>query len=156
MPFRGSKIGGFIDRLDMVHDPETGEERIRVIDYKTASRKLKPMADVDAIFDPANIKDHSDYYLQTFLYSYIVANKMKKPVSPSLLFIQHAGAEDYDPTLCLGKEPVKDINSVSERYLQLLNEKLNEIFHPDLAFTPTEDTARCKLCPYAAICSCGG
>ena len=156
MPFRGSKIGGFIDRLDMVHDPETGEERIRVIDYKTASRKLKPMADVDAIFDPANIKDHSDYYLQTFLYSYIVANKMKKPVSPSLLFIQHAGAEDYDPTLCLGKEPVKNINSVSERYLQLLNEKLNEIFHPDLAFTPTEDTARCKLCPYAAICSCGG
>ena len=34
MPYGDTIIGGYIDRLDMVTDPETGEDRIRVIDYK--------------------------------------------------------------------------------------------------------------------------
>ena len=152
MDYQDTIIGGYIDRLDKVTDPETGEERIRVIDYKTGARRLKPLADVDAIFDPANIHEHSDYYLQAFLYSYIVRREVKQPVSPSLLFIQHAGAEDYDPTLCLGKEAVKDIATVSERYMELLDETIHDIFNSHQAFTPTDDAARCRTCPYASLC----
>ena len=148
----GWKIGGLIDRLDMVPDPETGEDLIRVVDYKTGSRRLKALPDVDAIFDPANIKEHSDYYLQAFLYSYIVASESQRAVSPALLFIQHAGADDYDPILKLGKEPVRDIRTVAERYMQLLQQKISEIFNPDLAFSPTDDPLRCRTCPYAALC----
>ena len=147
-----TKIGGYIDRLDQVTDSETGEARIRVVDYKTGGRKPKNFTDIDAIFDPQNIKDHSDYYLQAFLYSHIVRRETKLPVSPALLFIQHAGAEDYDPTLVLGKEPVRDIATVSERFMQLLHETINEVFNPDLAFTPTSDHDRCRNCPYAALC----
>ncbi len=145
-------IGGYIDRLDQVTDPETGEPLIRVVDYKTGGYRLKALPDIEAIFDPQNIKDHSDYYQQAFLYSHIVRRETTTPVSPALLFIQHAGADDYDPTLCLGKEPVRDIASVSDTFMQLLSNKMGEIFDPAQSLTPTDDRKRCDTCPYAAIC----
>ena len=96
-------LGGIIDRLDSITLPD-GTERIRVVDYKTGSRRQKSLATVEAIFLQESLKDHSDYYLQTFLYSHIVSlTAGGTPVSPALLFIQHAAADDYDPTLCLGR-----------------------------------------------------
>ena len=152
MPWGDSFVGGIIDRLDCVTDPVSGQERIRVIDYKTGSRRLRPMPDVDAIFDPAQIPNHSDYYLQAFLYSHIVSRAKKEPVSPALLFIQHATAEDYDPTLVVGREPVTDITVHADRFIALLKETTDAIFSPDLRFTPTDDRNRCRSCPYAALC----
>ena len=146
------RIGGYIDRLDSVADPETGEERIRVIDYKTGAYTVKGLPDVDAIFDPENIKDHSDYFLQAFLYSHIIRQETTTAVSPALLFIQHAGTDDYDPTLRLGKEPVRDIATEAPRFMSLLNEKVSEIFNAEITFMPTDDMKRCRTCPYATLC----
>ena len=145
-------VGGIIDRLDCITDPETGEDHIRVIDYKTGSRHLKPMPDVEAIFSQETIKEHSDYYLQTFLYAHIVRSKTSKSVSPCLLFIQHAGGEDYNPTLCIGKEQVADIATYSEKYIQLFELLLGDIFNPQIPFTPTDDRKRCETCPFASLC----
>ena len=145
-------LGGMIDRLDSITTPD-GEEQIRVIDYKTGSRRLKALADVDAIFAQESLKDHSDYYLQAFLYSHIVRLKsIDKAVSPALLFIQHAGTDDYNPTLCLGREPVNDIAVVSESYMKQLSSLISDIFNPALSFTPTDDKKRCTNCPYAHLC----
>ena len=145
-------IGGRIDRLDCINTPDGGE-RIRVIDYKTGSKRLKTFADVEAIFDPANIREHSDYYLQTFLYSILQRrNTNGTPVSPALLFIQHAGSEDYDPILSLGKTPVGDIADISDLFLQKLHEIIGDIFNPDISFCPTDFRQRCSNCPYAALC----
>ena len=152
MPWGETKVGGIIDRLDSVIDTTTGQERIRVIDYKTGASHLRPMPDVDAIFNPAQIPNHSDYYLQTFLYSHIVRQHWESPVSPSLLFIQHAAAEGYNPTLVIGREPVTDIAVHSDRFITLLKETTDAIFSPDLRFTPTDDRNRCRFCPYAALC----
>ena len=152
MPFGDTVIRGIIDRLDQITDPETGEDMVRVIDYKTGARKQKDLPDVAAIFDPANVKEHSDYYLQAFLYSHIVRQEKNIPVSPLLLFVQYTGAENYEPTLKLGKEPVKDIANVSDEFIQLLTEKMSEIFSQDLAFSPTEDAERCRTCPYQMLC----
>ncbi len=145
------KIGGRIDRLDLINEG-TPEERIRVIDYKSGSTRLKAMPDVESIFNPEKIHDHSDYYLQAFVYSDIVRRKRNKPVSPALLFIQHAGVEDYDPTLKIGKEPVLDIAEHSARFNELLNQKIDEMISPDTPFNPTEDLKVCRSCPYAMMC----
>ena len=147
-----SSIGGRIDRLDLIND-----EYIRVVDYKTGSKRLKPLADVDAIFEPENIHEHSDYYLQTFVYADIVSRQMKArnpqaKVSPALLFIQYAGGEDYDPTLCLSREPVRDIAEVSARFNELLDAKIQEMFSPDVPFVPTDDMKTCGKCPYRLMC----
>jgi hypothetical protein len=152
MPWGETQVGGIIDRLDCVTDPASGQERIRVIDYKTGARHLRPMPDVDAIFDPAQIPNHSDYYLQAFLYSHIVQQRKEEVVSPALLFIQHAAAEGYDPTLVVGRSPVTDITVHSGRFIALLQETIDAIFSPDLPFTPTDDRNRCRSCPYAALC----
>ena len=143
------KIGGRIDRLDQLSDGT-----IRVVDYKTGGRRLKPLADVDAIFLPENIHEHSDYYLQTFVYADIVSRQhsSKFKVSPALLFIQHAGADDYDPVLCFGKERITDIAPYSAHFNELLEQKVAEIFSPETPFTPTCDTKICRSCPYAQLC----
>ena len=150
------KIGGRIDRLDQMNDG-----RIRVIDYKTGSRQLKPLPDVEAIFDPEQIHNHCDYYLQTFVYADIVSRQQsqkpttsgqKAAVSPALLFIQHAAKDDYDPTLCFGKEKIVDVADYSARFNELLEQKANEIFSPALSFTPTNDLKTCRNCPYLSIC----
>ena len=145
------KIGGRIDRLDQMSDG-----RIRVVDYKTGSHKLKALADVEDIFDPSKIHDHADYYLQTFVYADIVSQQhtaaSQKPVSPALLFIQHAAGKDYDPTLCFGKERILDIREHSQRFNELLEEKINEIFSQNIPFTPTTDLKVCRTCPYLQMC----
>lgn len=144
-------VCGRIDRLDLVCEG-TSEERLRVIDYKTGGTFLKPLNDVDDIFSPEKIHDHSDYYLQAFLYADIVSRKENRPVSPGLYFIQHANGDDYDPTLCFGRTPVRDIAEYSTRFGELLQQTIVEIFSPDIPFQPTSDIRNCKSCPYAALC----
>ena len=154
------KIGGRIDRLDLV-DEGTASERIRVVDYKTGASPIKSLPDVDAIFLPQNIHNHSDYYLQTLLYADIVRSDRPSSVShlpsdiaisPALLFIQHAGAEGYDPTLCFGRDRILDISSHSSRFNELLSQVITEILSPDVPFRPTTDLQVCASCPFAAIC----
>ena len=148
----GFKVGGIIDRLDSIYNTETGEDQIRVVDYKTGSRDASSLPDVASIFSSEAIKDHSDYFLQTFLYAHIVRSKSPNKVSPCLLFIQHAGGKDYDPTLSIGKEPVTDIATYSDEYISLFENLLAEIFNPQLSFTPTDDRRRCETCPFASLC----
>ena len=154
------KIGGRIDRLDLV-DEGTANERIRIIDYKTGASPIKPLPDVDAVFLPQNIHNHSDYYLQTLLYANIVRSNRPSSIShlpsdiaisPALIFIQHAAADDYDPTLCFGRDRILDISPYSQRFNELLDETITEILSPDIPFRPTTDLQVCASCPYASIC----
>ena len=177
------KVGGVVDRIDLISLPD-GTERIRVVDYKTSNTRLKPLPDVAAIFDPANIRYHSDYYLQAILYSCLVGENaflnqredsvvpLKKhsarggttsqdvferdntvrPVSPCLLFIQHAGTDNYDPTLILGKTPITDVAEIKDEFMHHLTNLITEIFDPNTPFLPTEERTRCKSCPFHALC----
>ena len=145
------RIGGRIDRLDLICE-DTPQERIRVIDYKTGSSQLRPLPDVESIFSPEKIHDHSDYYLQTFVYADIVRQQRQKPTSPALLFIQHAAADDYDPTLRFGREPILDIADHSQRFNELLDQQITQIFSPEVAFQPTSDLKTCRTCPYQQMC----
>lgn len=145
--FCGMKIGGRIDRLDQQKDGT-----IRVVDYKTGSQKLTPLASVEDIFNPEKIQKHSDYYLQTFVYADIVRRQHDKPVVPALLFIQHASKDDYNPVLRFGKEEIRDIADYSQDFNALLEEKVKEIFSTDKPFRPTEDLNICRTCPYRQMC----
>ncbi len=153
---RKIKIGGIIDRLDMVTDPTTGKPTIRVVDYKTGSPIKSVIKSIDEVFEGNSYK-HSDYYLQTFLYSLIInnSNKLnpsKYNVSPALLFIKQASADNYDPVLCIDEHKVTDIGIYKTEYLKLLKEKLGEIFSKQKPFVPTNDKRTCKMCAFRMIC----
>ena len=155
-------IGGFIDRLDAVaaNGNANGKnlaERIRVIDYKTGRISTTHPRALDEVFNPSMLNKHTDYYLQSMLYSIIVKhnkdlNPGQDPVSPSLLFIQNAGAEDYDPTLKMGKELISSIDVYEEEFMKQLKVLIANIFDKDQPFRPTDDKHRCEYCPYAALC----
>ena len=159
------RIGGFIDRLDSVaasgNPLALGNlaERIRVIDYKTGRSRTSHPKDIEEVFStqPLAIGKHNDYYLQAILYSLIVKNDRRynpaqEPVSPGLLFIQNAGADDYDPTLKLGKELLTDVAPLETEFTDHLRSLLADIYDPALPLKPTEDKKRCVFCPYAALC----
>ena len=155
-------IGGFIDRLDAVaaNGNANGNnlaERIRVIDYKTGRIATTHPKALDEVFNPSMLNKHTDYYLQSMLYSIIVKhnknlNPGQEPVSPGLLFIQNAGAEDYDPTLKMGKELISSIDVYEEEFMKQLKVLIANIFDKDQPFRPTDDKHRCEYCPYAALC----
>lgn len=153
------KIGGFIDRLDAISPISNISERIRVIDYKTGRAQTTHPKDIDEMFSatPQALSKHTDYYLQAFLYSMIIKNSKRynsaqDPVSPGLLFIQSAGAEDYDPTLKLGREKIEDITPYEEDFMAHLRSLIADIYNPALPLRPTCDKKRCEYCPYAGLC----
>ena len=153
------KIGGFIDRLDAISHISNISERIRVIDYKTGRAQTTHPKDIDEMFSatPQALSKHTDYYLQAFLYSMIIKNSKRynsaqEPVSPGLLFIQNAGAEDYDPTLKLGREKIEDIAPYEEDFMTHLRSLIADIYNPALPLRPTSDKKRCEYCPYAGLC----
>lgn len=153
---RKLKVGGIIDRLDAVG---TGSDRcMRVIDYKTGNKPSKKINNIEGIFDSQYVStSHSDYFLQTILYSLVVSNDKTlnaeaSPVSPALLFIQHISGDDYDPTLEINGEKVKDAEPLREEFSQHLREVLKEIFDPYSNFIATPFKDSCKSCPYATLC----
>ena len=146
-------VGGSIDRLDIVGSGQ--QERIRVIDYKTGGGRLTNLPDVESIFHTNEA--HNGYYLQTLLYSSIVRqdtqlNHDQLPVSPALLFIQHSAGDDYDPTLCFGKEKITDVYPFIPTFQEMLQSCVDEIFNPDIPFQPVSDQKTCRNCPYVQLC----
>ena len=133
------KMGGIIDRLDMVWDQTAGTKRIRVVDYKTGSRALTSRINtVEEIFEqPIVPQKHADYYLQTMLYS---------------LFVKNDAKHNADHLPVAGKEKMKDISEYEESFSHGIKEVLTEIFEPSVPFKPTADRAICATCPYRQFC----
>ncbi len=152
-----TNIGGWIDRLDQI-----GDGTLRIVDYKTGSHKPLALASVEDIFEPAQLHNHSDYYLQTFVYADIVRRGFARqnypvcdgshPASPALLFIQHANGESYDPTLCFGRTPIRDIAEYSGLFNEMLQKVVEEMFNKNASFMPTADIKICQSCPYRMLC----
>jgi len=146
---------GNIDRIDEIQDNHGAF--IRVVDYKTGSNNSMNVKNIDDIFNPEKIDNHTDYYLQAILYSLILRNEhpinaANHPISPALLFIQHATGKDYDPTLQLDKQPITDVANYQSEFMDQLKVLIEDIFNPDISFNPTEKTKQCQYCPYRNIC----
>ena len=150
-------IGGYIDRLDMVKD-EDGRNRIRIIDYKTGKLPSMKVNSIPELFTNENMrKKHTDYFLQTIFYSLIVChsrewNKENAQVSPALMFIQYAGADEFNPIISINNEPVYDVSKYDEEFTHHLESVLSEIFDSSIPFSPTKDKETCKNCPYRQLC----
>ncbi|GAB6981827.1 PD-(D/E)XK nuclease family protein [Prevotella dentasini] len=151
-------VGGRVDRLDEVN-LSLASPRLRVVDYKTGNSVSKPLKTVEELFDSKKIITcKADYQLQSLLYSLLVStedverNPDHHPVSPALLFIQHAGAEDYSPVLTLNGDEIVCATDYAEEFYRLLRDKLSELYNPDIPFAPTDNVDACTYCPYRQMC----
>lgn len=153
---RNVEIGGIIDRMDEINI-DSDRHRIRVVDYKTGNSKPGAMRSMDDIFSREKIERHSNYYIQAMLYSMIVSrstsiNLQQLPVSPALLFIQHAGVKDYNPILKINKKEITDMRQWNDTFEEHLRNVVTQILEPTTAFEPTKDKKVCENCPYKRLC----
>ncbi len=145
-------IGGRIDRLDIVG---TGSNRcLRVIDYKTGHRPLSSPSSVETIFQPgATGQEH--YYLQTFLYCMLLAEREQLPLRPCLFYITEAtDPATYKPTLSLGRETLDTFSpALITEFRERLCNLVSEIFNPALPFSQTTDRpTACHRCDFCQLC----
>lgn len=149
------QLYGNIDRIDEIE--EEGNNRIRIIDYKTGNNNRAIVNSIDDIFNPSKINNHTNYFLQSMLYALIIRddkniNPENIKVSPALLFIQHTLAKDYDPTLLLNKEKITDIAQFKDDFVAGLKRLIEDILDSSKPFLPTDDKSRCETCIYKLIC----
>lgn len=145
---RTLRIGGIIDRLD------SKDGTLRIVDYKTGGEP-STVTSVESLFLPA--EKRPGYVLQTFMYAAIMTRRQAMPVAPSLLYIHKAASPDYSPVIRMGepykdKTPVSDFRPYDEEFRARLQELLEEIFHPDIAFTQTEFASHCAYCDFRELC----
>lgn len=147
-------IKGIIDRLDSA-STGNGSTQVRVVDYKTGMSQPS-IADIESIFQPEKIDKHSDYYLQTMLYSIIKSKQLNVPIAPALLYPGRITKEDYNPVLTFGSGAKKfTISNAAEyeaEFMESLKGLLSEIFNRNHPFSPTEYTDRCKRCAFLRLC----
>jgi hypothetical protein len=156
---------GTIDRIDIKTD------HMRVIDYKTGSVKLDytTMSDVfgkttqEDTEDISVRKQGNKYILQTLLYCWMLENdplahqeQAKRgnllELAPHLFPTRQL--HDLSTHTCLHDKSGPKFYSglIPQEFIEELTCLLEEIFNPDIPFSPTEDKAKCKDCYLAQIC----
>ena len=166
------QVQGIIDRLDAVIDNE-GKVRIRVIDYKTGSPDSKAIHTIDDLFEKGIDRQHRGYFLQTSLYSLMVADNIangklslatlipgitpqqcqEAKIAPALLYIRNYNDDNADPTLCLDKTPIYDITKYTDDIRQGVGNTLTEIFDINEVFEAAPEDRTCANCHCRLLCN---
>ncbi len=160
-------IGGYIDRLDLLHTP-TGD-RIRIVDYKTSS-KPQNAKNVEELFDPE--KCAGNYHImQTLYYCKVLTDPACQPspatcpVVPALMYCAKDYGNNYSGIVKFSlfdnkKEELTDYKEqCSETYDALLDEKIKEIFtsdeedHEHGSFEQCTDEQNCTYCDFLSYCN---
>ena len=140
-------IKGIADRIDRKGDVTY------IVDYKTGSEKTNKFSLVEDLFNRTKQADY-DYFIQTILYCTAMNEEGHPKTSPSLLYIGKFNNYDSYPILELNKTPIeitKDCE-ISTTFNSLIASSLTDLFSADNAFTPTQNTDECKLCPFHSLC----
>ena len=139
-----------IDRLDRINDKETGERRLRIIDYKTGSKKNEADS-IEHIFE-GHYKAAHLFQLLTYAWLLEKINKVTD-VDKSMLEIYHLPdmKKDKRGFPCINKKPVKSYSEYSEEFSERFEKMINEIFEKE-AFETPKDSSRCQFCNLKAMC----
>ncbi|ALL04208.1 ATP-dependent nuclease subunit B [Pedobacter sp. PACM 27299] len=140
---------GIIDRVDQRNGVT------RIVDYKTGRDEVG-FSSIDELFDSESGKQNKAL-VQTLFYTYVYEQTRKiSGVEPNLYIVRKMRDEG---TLFYLKENRKRVLLQAEHledlkgnFTQLLRQKLEELFNPDLPFKHTTVAENCTYCPYLTLC----
>lgn len=157
------RLGGYIDRIDMIDDGNT--KTIRIVDYKTASSHHEA-TNVQQLFDSSKV--NTTYHItQTLYYCEVLTqegkhNADKLPVVPALMYYKNTIKKE-NPVIKLNcenlpkegrKKPtiVDYVENCRDEFKPLMMNAINSIFQPG-SFTQCEDDHTCKYCDFKLLCN---
>lgn len=138
----------FIDRVDEITAPDSGQVIRRIIDYKTGKDNLGTTS-IDRLFNGAS-KDRPKAHLQLLLYCNAYAdihqyNQALRPMIYKVRDIRRSG-------LNISRKAVNDYRDVNAEFLQWIDKVISDIFNPEVPFTQATCPDICRNCKYAEIC----
>ena len=144
---------GIIDRIELK------DMVVRIVDYKTGKDE-KNFPDIPSLFDRDNNRRNKAVFQALFyglLYQASPISNPSMPIQASLFNIRDLFSENFSPLIQIKNtrrnDDILDIRIYLEEFKVELKKLLQEIYDPDVAFSQTEDSNKCKYCPYAGICN---
>ena len=145
------KIGGQIDRVDIC-GYMTGQERIRIVDYKTGGySSVKMSAKSDELMENAD----KGYVRQTVIYCHILQENLKGtkeaelPIQPNLFFCSKDMTGQN--SVISVDSAVNDYKVIMEKVVPKLTNKIGELLD-DTRFPQCEEGKCPSYCPFFGIC----
>ena len=141
------QFGGRIDRVDICGH-KTGNERIRIVDYKTGSFKSDKLS-VKADEVMTNAK--KGYVRQTIIYSHVLMSTLddSKPIQPNLFFC--TGDMTGLQTVVKVDESVNDYRTIQESVFPKLQDKVRELLQ-DAEFPQCAEGECDSYCAFYDLC----
>lgn len=145
------QMGGFIDRLD-IYGPK-GNERLRVIDYKSGSYSDDTHAKkMSSSWEDIMESEDKGYVRQTLIYSHAVMTQdlTGLPIEPNLFFCRRKLTE-IETTIDVENETVRDYRTIQDKFLEALREKAAQLLTAT-EFPHCEEDKCPSFCPFFIIC----
>lgn len=133
------KLYGIVDRID-----EQGG-RIRILDYKTGRVTKNKVSNFDDLFIDPKYKEH----FQAMYYAFI----MQEELSGKKIYSGLVTLRDMSKGIMYLNDKQALSDELFVEYEKGLKNILQQIFNPEIPFSQTNDTDRCKYCPYIGICN---
>ncbi len=145
VPGKKINVRQIIDRIDIVGGIK------RFVDYKTGSDELSATS-LEALFDN-NLQKRPKAILQLLLYCHIysILTGSDEPIKPLIYKVLTMQTEGVKP-LKIARQPIEDYHEVIEDFLNLLGEKIGEIFDDETPFIQTAEPHNCTFCQFKSMC----
>jgi CRISPR/Cas system-associated exonuclease Cas4 (RecB family) len=149
-PVERIKIGGIVDRIELNNDT------VWSIDYKTGKHTNKGRFEMlEDLFNPDKV-DKCKEVFQTFCYSLALSELYPtNPIKPALWFVKATkSADDFTIKHLQNKKlhPVDDFRMYRQEFNERLAGLVSQIFDKSVPFTQTNDSDKCRNCPFVGIC----
>jgi hypothetical protein len=142
-------LSGTIDRID-----STGGVT-RVLDYKSGSDKLDMQTAESLIAYNSGSRNSAAF--QTLLYCEICyGGDLPGPFRPSLYPVRQIFSDTFSDIFLIKKGEsaglIHDYDTIRPHFTSLLDKVLSDIADPEYDFVMTENSQKCRYCPYASVC----
>ena len=143
------QLGGRIDRADIFGVP--GDERIRIIDYKSGKFDSNYMSNRDGV-DTIMDKPEKGYIRQTLIYSHALMESEDNTmaIEPHLYFCS-CPLPRFKSTLSFHQKPFTNYRPEAAHFIEKLSLKASEILTAT-EFPPCEEDKCPSYCPFFMTC----